>query len=368
MSWGTAVLLRLLALAAGIFFVWCEAEGTYDFLLADQGGHINFIVKAGTGFAVAVALLPMYAGQLVERRQHGKAIACWLAMPIVMSVVYYAAIQRTGGAADQVQLQREIDKRDGTVAAQIAKDANEAWKDARDAAATECGSGRGRRCTDAEAKRDTAWKALEKAREALLKAPAEHPDSGAKRAVALLPRLTEEQVRLYQPMLIPISISALAALFLSIGMSLKMPPMPRPWQSWHWRTRRIPSAPSPKQQGVVIDVRPEPELPTLKPQVPARPKLVSTSDQPPYGQVGPICTEALEAGRGKRVEIADLGADYAARCKARNLRPYPPAEFATQLEEFCLRTGIRTRRIGSKVFLLDVQLATATAAEKIANE
>jgi hypothetical protein len=71
--------------------------------------------------------------------------------------------------------------------------------------------------------------------------------------------------------------------------------------------------------------------------------------------------------RGKRVEIADLGADYAARCKVRNLRPYPPTEFATQLEEFCRRTGIHTRRIGSKVFLL-VQLVTAIAAEKIGNE
>src|SRR5215469_1497780 len=118
-------------------------------------------------------------------------------------------------------------------------------------------------------------------------------------------------------MLIPVGISIFGSLFLTIAMSLKTPPMPRPWQSWHWRTSRMPSGSSPKQQGVVIDMRPEPELPTLKPQAPARPKLVSTSDQPPYGQVGPICTEALEEARGKRVEIADLGADYAARCKAR---------------------------------------------------
>jgi hypothetical protein len=83
------------------------------------------------------------------------------------------------------------------------------------------------------------------------------------------------------------------------------------------------------------------------------------SGDPPLGQVGPICTEALELAKGKRVEIADLGPEYAARCRARGWRPYPPEEFGAQLETFCARTGIRIKRIGSKVFLLDVQLVSS---------
>jgi hypothetical protein len=88
--------------------------------------------------------------------------------------------------------------------------AYEEWQQASAAAVDECKSGRGSKCLDAETKRDRGWLILQNSRDDLIKAPTVHPDSGAKRAAALLP-ITKDQVRLYQPMLIPVGIAANAA-------------------------------------------------------------------------------------------------------------------------------------------------------------
>jgi hypothetical protein len=118
---------------------------------------------------------------------------------------------------------------------------------------------------------------------------------------------------------------------------------------------------SAKQETVDAEPEPRSDLPTFKQQAPPRPKLVATSDEPPFGQVVQICTDAMEPARGKRVEIADLHEEYAIRCKARGLRAYPPVEFAARLET--KRMGIRTKAVGSKVYLLDVQLVQLASDE-----
>jgi hypothetical protein len=97
-------------------------------------------------------------------------------------------------------------------------------------------------------------------------------------------------VRLYQPMLIPVGISMLASVFLTIAMLLHTPPMPRPWQ------RR--SAPPPKPP-VIIDVEPERKTPTFSP--PPRPKLVTSSSDGVAGSIPKILHEILEPASGKRV-------------------------------------------------------------------
>ena len=39
-------------------------------------------------------------------------------------------------------------------------------------------------------------------------------------------------MRLYQPMVIPLGMSLLMMLFANIAVTLKTPPMPRPWRNW----------------------------------------------------------------------------------------------------------------------------------------
>jgi hypothetical protein len=143
------------------------------------------------------------------------------------------------------------------------------------------------------------------------------PDSGARRAVAFFPFLTEAQVRLYQPMLIPVGISILASVFLTIAMLLHTPPMPRPWQ-------RRPAPPAAKTPVVVIDVEPEPSVPVFQP--PQRPKLV-TSSPDGAGSIPKILHQILEPTSSRRVEIKACHDGYAARCRAEGKRAVPPLQF-----------------------------------------
>jgi hypothetical protein len=356
MSWGIAILLRLFAFAAGIFFIYCEAVGTYEFQLSQQlNREVDYIVLAGTGFAIALGLLPMYAGHAVRNRQWGIAVACWLAVPIVMTVVYYAAIQRTGGGADQLEAERLRQSRAGTLAAKTEQDATTTWETARDAAKVECASGRGRKCVEAEGKRDHAWGEVTKAREELKHTPETRPASGESRAVAILPFLTEGQVRLYQPMLIPVGISILAAVFMSISVLLHTPPMPRPWQRW----RNWLNWPSPSRPAGVIDLEPiEPakEAPSFKMQAPQRPKLVASSSEG-AGSIPKILHAMLEPAVGSNVEAQECHAGYAAQCLAEGKRAVPPVQFVDPLVQFCGRAGIRTKAVGARFYLLDVELA-----------
>jgi hypothetical protein len=340
MGWGLAILLRLIALMAGCFFIWCEAEGTYEFLLAQQQ-HADFVVRAGTGFAVALGLLPMYAGRAVNGRQWGIATACWLAVPVVMAVVYYAAIQRTGGAADQAEVERLRMTRAGTLAAKTEAEASKSWEDARDAARAECASGpvnqqRGHKCLEAEAKRDAAWAGVLAARDELRKAPETKPDSGARRVVAFLPFLNEAQVRLYQPMLIPVGISILASVFLTIATLLPTPPMPQLWQRRAAETRIEPD---------VIDVRPEPvSAPATKPRL--------VHDRALAARVVSELTHMLEpSAASDEIEIEDLFNAHAARYRA-----VTPEQFIDYAHEFCKAAKLRTRRLGDQVFIRGVKL------------
>lgn len=342
MSWAVTILLKVVAFALGLFFLGCEADGTFEFLRSQQHG-IDFVVLAGTGFAVALGLLPMYAGRAAKNSQWGIAIGCWLAVPIVMGVVYYAAIQRTGSPADQAEIDRLRTTRTGTLALRTEQDATASWEGARNAADRECQSGpvrqqRGPKCLEAEGKRDAAWAAVLRAREDLRNTPETKPDSGARRVVAFLPFLTESQVRLYQPILIPVGMSVLTSLFFSIAMLLKSPPMPRLWSG--------------RQEAPL----PEYEMPMFRPQMPQRPKLVTLNAEPTAGSIPKILNGILEPSCGRRVEIEECHNGYAAQCRIEGKRAVMPAHFVDPLKQFCRRAGIRTRIIGDRFYLLDVQL------------
>jgi hypothetical protein len=227
--------------------------------------------------------------------------------------------------------------RTGTLTAKTEAAATKTWEDARDAAKTECTSGpvkqqRGPKCLEAEGKRDTAWTAVLAARKELAKTPETKPDSGARRVVAFLPFLTKAQVRLYQPMLIPIGISILASVFLTIAMLLHTPPMPRPWQR--------------------------------RPAPPAGKTPVVTSSPDGAGSIPKILHQILEpTSSSRRVEIKACHDGYAAQCRAEGKRAVPPLQFIDPVKEFCRRAGIRTKTEGDRFYLLGVQLVALRERE-----
>jgi hypothetical protein len=362
MSWGSAVILRLVALGGFIYFTDCEAEGIYEFLMAEQGSF-TYIVKAGVGFAVAGALLPMYAGFLYKHGQWIAGTACWIALPLVMSMVLYAAINRVGGTADQAQLDRDRTTRAGSLAAKTEKEATESWEEARDTAKRECTSGpvklqRGGKCLEAEGKRDTAWATVLQARVDLKAAPETQADSGARRVAAILP-ITEAGVRLYQPLVVPVTMAVLASLCALIAMILKTPPMPRPWKNWRGSMHsKYPPMPT---RSVVIDVTPEALPEPITPlRYRPRPKLAVTTRQP-IGAVLDFLHDGLEIVAGSRTEIAAAFIGYTAWCKANLLRPMDVVSFHDALEGLCRQFGIRVHTEGDQHYLVDVRLKQVDA-------
>ena len=222
------LLFRGAALALGVFLTYCETSGTYEYLMKDQGSF-NYIVKAGCGVTIGTALLPVFAGMAWRARKYARALLLWLIFPLAVGVVFFAAIDRTGGTADLAQQQRAKDARARTLAEKTEKEATAAHATATEAAGAECsvgppGKNRGNKCLEAEGKRDAAQGRLDGARAVLLKAPVKETDPLAERIAAYTgDRITEEQVRLYRPLFLPLVLSILAGVFLSLGAHMDLP-------------------------------------------------------------------------------------------------------------------------------------------------
>lgn len=382
MSWGNAILLRLVSAALFAYFTWCETEGVYEFLMADQK-VFNYVVKAGVGFAAAGALLPMFAGVLFNRGQWIAGSACWLVTPIVMSMVLYGAITRTGGTVDQAQLARDRAVRADTVAAKTEAAADKAWQDARDAALRECTSGsvklqRGGRCLEAETKRDTAWATLLTARKDLVSTPETREDSGAKRVVAIVPWLTEPQVRLYQPLVVPVTMALLASLFSTIMMTLKTPPMPRPWVEWMARraARKASTAATlpanVSAERAMIDITPEPPS-EPKPALPSNVHVLKPRPRPapteePEEELDPtdviaFLKERMTTVRGEDLDYVDIWPKWEAWCAAQTppKDPLDPRKLALILNYVSEKAKIAVKRNRGRTYFRNRKLVGASA-------
>jgi len=378
------LLFRAAALALGVFLTYCETSGTYEYLMKDQGSF-NYIVKAGCGVTIGTALLPVFAGMAWRAGKRARAASLWLIFPLAVGVVFFAAIDRTGGTADLAQQQRTKDARARALAERTETEATATLTTATEAASTECNSGppekrRGAKCLEAESKRDAAQRRVDAARAALLTAPVKETDPLAERIAAYTgDRITEEQVRLYRPLFLPLVLSILAGVFLSLGAHMDMPPaaggtsapnglrkLPLP----RWWLRRGTARPALPVRGDVPagPAAPDREAPATGPagvtySAPPQPIVV---DQPKAGNVPDIMADLLKPAKGRRVEIGSVFKAYAARCDASGVRGLVPAEFIGPAQRFCGECGIRTRISGERIYLLDVRLELAQCADKSA--
>jgi len=89
-----------------------------------------------------------------------------------------------------------------------------------------------------------------------------------------------------------------------------------------------------------------------------KPRLVAQEKARTKG-VALYLAERLQPKPGARVELEECQFDYAAS----GLRPLTTKEFVESLQHFCSACRIKTRVIGDKVYLLDVQLAPMRGRE-----
>jgi hypothetical protein len=346
MHWALGICLRLVAFGFGLFFTYCESDGTYEYLITDQK-HLNYIVLGGTGFATASALLPMYAGHLFRQRQWVLATAAWLAMPVVAVIVLYAAVGRTGGAVDEDELNRARAALTGSLLAKTEEEATTALKHAVEAMAKECATGFGDKCTRANGVRIEAQARVDAARVALLKPPGSKPNAAAWRFASMF-SVSEAQVRLYQPIVVPIGMALLAALFLSIGIGLEHDPLP----SWRLRSRfaqleaaaprsaHVNTSPTPASYEVRRTTVPSPAK-----EIDADPIIAFIKSWVPYvkkqkAEWGEMYDRCLQTWREHEIENG----------------PPTREEFDAALTYICQIAGIAIRRKEGKIYCLDRKL------------
>ena len=101
-------------------------------------------------------------------------------------------------------------------------------------------------------------------------------------------------------------------------------------------------------------------VPALPLASPPAPRLAASNPETPVGSVKRILTDSLERAKGAHVELAELAGRYRAVCREQGKRACTLDAFTTDVEAFCQAVGIKRRKEGEHIYLVDVRLTAQT--------
>jgi hypothetical protein len=202
------------AIVAGVVLTAIEVVGAVSYLV--QQDSPSYLVAGGAVVTVVAAMLI----PLSERCWRGgrRILAILLALSLVpaLSLVFSAAVERTGGARDEANRHRQAVAQQIELKLAGVNEAKAVADEDESAAKAECATGRKAKCLGLEARADISRQRLETARTELAQAGVVPSDPQARRLAAILP-VTEEAIVLYQPLILPIAISVLGLLLIAVG-------------------------------------------------------------------------------------------------------------------------------------------------------
>jgi hypothetical protein len=365
-------------LALGVFFTTVEVWGTYDFFLRDQG-EFNYIVLAGCGVALACAFLAPAADTAWRNGWYWGAGLALLALPLALAVIVYAGVQRTGGATDAAQQgtkhvesnRKGWEKTEKEAEADLAVD--------KQTVATECASGWRKRCSEAKEAQAHTQMRLDDARAQLRKiAPPNSGDAASKRLAAIsFGYLTEDQVRLYQPLLLPVLVTILATLFLAGGLRMDFVKPDEAGRSagfrWRmlsgWTGRRVKppnSAAQPASRQQPLDsspampaagattLAPNRNVVALKPRKPTKAVSPTESTSSINGKVVvEFLRQCVPEAEGERVEWGEIFQAFRKWCVQEDVDPLNGRDFGVALDHICNAARWQTATEGELVYCID---------------
>jgi hypothetical protein len=237
--------LGLAAIVGGAALTAIEVYGAVSFLVSQDMPH--YLVVGGAMTTIVAAILPVLAARSWSHRRYVLAILLWMAMVPALSVIVLAAVERTGSASDHANRDRQAIAQSIALARSAEQEAK-TTADADEAAAmVECASRRKARCLGLEARAERSRERLAAARDAVAKAGVVPRDPMASRIAAVLP-VSEAAIQLYQPLILPLSISALGLLLIASGAHR---PKRREAPKRKRRRRRKAAAPQLSQSNVI---------------------------------------------------------------------------------------------------------------------
>lgn len=345
------VLIGLCALAAGVFFTVCEVIGAKEYQLQQQG-QWNYIVVSIVGIAAVLPFLPACSGLAWAVKKRGTSVGLAVVSLAAIAIVLGSALARTGGSTDDAQRDRERAEQARVVAIETQKEAKTQLEDAQRIYNRECNDVRGKtavgqNCIAATERRDAIQARLDKARDILLRTSPSNDDGETRRVAAIISvwvAVTEDQVRTWRPMAIPVTVSLLAMLFTSLGVGLMTAP-------------RIFAGITKKS----IQPEPKPEpLPTPSMSVAHLAKILPMKRPEPKRKTGNVKQFLLTCAapaEGERVPMKALLTRYREWCAASEFEPLSLGGFMDAIDGACKLAGIEIEAEGSTVYCLDVRLS-----------
>jgi hypothetical protein len=212
------------AIIGGVVLTAIEVIGAVCYLLSQD--QPSYLVAGGAAVTVVAALLIPLAERCWRRGRYLMSVLLVGALVPALSLIFSAAVERTGGARDEANRSRQAIAQQIELKRAAVKDAKAVADEDESAAKAECATGRGQKCLGLEARADTSRRRLETARTELAQAGVVPSDPQARRLAAILP-VTEEAIQLYQPLILPISISVLGLLLIAVGAHTPKRPMTR---------------------------------------------------------------------------------------------------------------------------------------------
>jgi hypothetical protein len=246
----------LVAIVGGVALTVIEVIGAVGYLVHQN--QPRYLIAGGAVVTIAAAGLPILAGRCWRNGRWLLATFLWVAMVPALSVIFTAAVERTGGARDganrdrqaiaqRIELTRSAEKEAKAVA-----DSDELAAKAECARAPKGADPNGPACKSLEARAEKSRQRLKAARDDVAQAGVVPTDPMASRIAAVLP-VSEAAISLYQPLVLPLSISALGLLLITAGAHQ---PMRRKAKKRRGRRRRKAFGSSSRRTGNVVPLRP----------------------------------------------------------------------------------------------------------------
>jgi HAMP domain-containing protein len=295
-------------------------------------------------------ILPIAAEYARRNRAWALMMVCWLAVPLTLAFVFTAAIQRTGTVMDTDEAgRRQLAERISIARTEIGEAEAQLVVD-KAAVKRNCDQW-GPICTKAKDAQAATERKLADAR-GVLKTSGVEIDDSIRRLVAYLPFLTKEQVQLYYPMLLPMSLAILGSIFIAIGSR---------------RRDRQTAAAAPPAAEIMFPMLTSPIGPEIAPATaPAMLATPGAADRTPVKKeqiatlVARITSAAMTRAKHQRVDIEDAFRHYTAVCKAEGREPVDPITFSGAISRLCRSRNIELMIDGDRAYLLGFQL-TASA-------
>lgn len=211
----------LASIAFGAALTAIEVVGAVGYLVSQD--QPSYLVAGGAVVTiVAAGLLPL-AERCWRRGRRLLAVMLVAALVPALSVVFVAAVERTGGAKDAADRDRQAHALKLSLAKATETEAKAQADSTKGKADAECSrsSGpkvdpRGPLCKAAQERADKAAQALKSARDEVVKVGPAPRDPMASRLAAVLP-VSEADIATYQPLILPLSISVLGLLLIAAG-------------------------------------------------------------------------------------------------------------------------------------------------------